>query len=84
MTAAVLALLGNIWPYLLAGAGVVAAYFGVKAKGASDQKAATAVQVAKQDQQAQTVARKVDNEVDRKTDDAVVDELSRGWVRNKQ
>lgn len=75
-------IISQIWPYLLGAAALVAAYFGVKAKGASDQRMEQAAKLNEQADQARKEARDVQNTVAKMGDDPVADKLKSDWVRS--
>lgn len=75
------ALLSQIWPYLLAAAGAVAAVLGF---GASQRATGRKQEQAKRLQEAQEARRKADDVADKISalDDRAVIDAARGWVRD--
>lgn len=68
---------------LAAVAGIIGIFFYGKNRGKSQQKQETDTQVAKQNEKSQAVKSEVKNEISKKSDADVIDELSRDWLRNK-
>jgi hypothetical protein len=73
-------LLVKFWPYIAGGIAAASTYFGIKAKGASDARAAISAQTNKQAAAAAQEVRNVEDSNRQRSDAAVYDRLSK-WVR---
>lgn len=73
-------ILGQIWPYLLGAAALVAGWFAARAGGKASERQKMDAQINKQADQARKGARDVADKVD-SMDDAAVRDSARKWVR---
>jgi hypothetical protein len=73
-------LIAQFWPYIAGAVAIALAYFGVKAKGASDERTKIDAQVNKQADAARKEAKNVDDKVD-SMGDAAIRDTARQWVR---
>lgn len=85
MIAAILSFFSGAWGKIAAAGAVVltilAAFLKVRQDGKDAAQAEIAAKIDKQSKQANQAAQEVQNDVARKTDDAVSDALKSGWVR---
>lgn len=78
------ALFSQFWPYIVGGIALIAAYFGIKAKGSSEAKQEMAIKTAEKAAEASKAVKDVQKTIDAINEGAAPERLRTSkWVRDK-